>query len=205
MWTTSRWFIPLVPPPTALPWSRQSCIMSRIENAVQASSHDRSRLHRLEHLPCGRCPVVIQYDRGTEWGAVNELVKEHYEACPMKPHAVLALMARTCTSPPNTGVALPPPVAPEQCSGSNPVAESIGSPTNSWISAGCERKRRTLEQRKLELEQDEFAKNVTTKSVVCRGCHKEISLDKRSMYYPGLWLKHKSKCPSIEKLEVSKS
>ena len=61
-----------------------------------------------------------------------------------------------------------------------------------------------MEQRKQQLEQDEYAKNVTTNSVVCAGCNKEISLDKRSKYYPGLWLKHRRKCPSLEKLEVSK-
>ncbi|KAF8553013.1 hypothetical protein OG21DRAFT_1311714 [Imleria badia] len=179
--------------------------MSRIENVLQASGHDRPISHRLQHLPCGKCCAVIEYEQGTEWGVVNELVNEHWKACPRKPHASLAHMARTPTSPPDTAIPLPPPTAQEQSSSSNSAAESVGSPIIPWTSTGCERKRRTLEQRKLELEQDEYAENITTKSVVCRGCHKEISLDKRSKYYPGLWLKHRSKCLRIEKFEVSKS
>lgn len=177
--------------------------MSRIENVGQASSHDRQISHRLQRIPCGRCDAVIEYDRGAEWSVVSELVNEHWKACPGKPHARLAHMASTPTSPPDTVIALPPPVAPEPPSNSSPVAESVYSPNNPWISSGCERRRRTLEQRRLELEQDEYAKNITTNSVVCGGCHKEISLDKRSKYYPGLWVKHRGKCPSIEKLEVS--
>lgn len=178
--------------------------MSRFENVVQAFSHDSRPSHLLQRIPCGRCYAVIEYDRGTEWGVVNELVNEHWKACPGKPHARPASMTPITTSPPDTAIMLPPPVASQQWSSSDLVAESVGSPNSTWISAGCERKRRTLEQRKLELEQDEYAKNITTKSVVCGGCHKEISLDKRSKYYPGLWLKHRGKCPSIEKLEVSK-
>ena len=177
--------------------------MSCIESVVQASSHDRRISHQLQQIPCGRCYAAIEYDRGAEWSVVSELVNEHWKACPGKPHARLAHMARTPTSPPDTVIALAPPVTPEQRSSPSPIAESVYPPGSPWISSGCERKRRTLEQRRLELEQDEYAKNVMTKSVVCGGCHKEISLDKRSKYYPGLWLKHKGKCPSIEKLEVS--
>lgn len=176
-------------------------MMSRFENVVQASRHNR---HQLQYIPCGRCFAVIEYDQGAEWSVVNELVNEHWKACPGKLHARTASMMCTPTSPLDTAIALPPPVAPEEGSSSNLVAESVSSPSNTWISEGCERKRRTLEQRKLELEQDEHAKNITTKSVVCGGCYKEISLDKRSKYYPGLWLKHRGKCPSIEKLEVSR-
>lgn len=193
------------PPSSSSPCSHQPRIMmSRIGNVRQASGYDRRISHRLEHLPCGKCCAVIEYDQGTEWGVVSGLVNEHVKACPMKPHASPAHMARTPTSPPDTEIALPL-VAPEQHSSSNSVAESVGSQNNHCISTGCERKRRTLEQRKLELEQDEYAENITTKSVICGGCHKEISLDKRSDYYPGLWLKHRRKCPRIEKLEVSKS
>lgn len=177
--------------------------MSRVADVVQAPGVDHRISHRLQHIPCGRCYAVIEYDRGTEWGVVSKLANEHWKACPGKPHAYAwpARMARTPTSPPDTAaIALPPLPASKQR-----AAESVGSSSNAWFSPGCERKRRTLEQRKLELEQDEYAKNVTMKSVVCGGCYKEISLDKRSKYYPGLWLKHRGKCPSIEKLEVSNS
>ncbi|KAH0836885.1 hypothetical protein J3R83DRAFT_8686 [Lanmaoa asiatica] len=178
--------------------------MSRFENVIEASGHDGQVSHRLQHIPCGRCYAVIEYDRGVEWSVVSELANEHWKACPGKPHARPAHMARAPTSPPDTAIVLPSPVTSNQRSSSNPIAESANSPNNTWISLGCERKRRTLEQRKLELEQDEYAKSITTKSVLCGGCRKEISLDKRSKYYPGLWRKHRGKCPDIEKLEVSK-
>lgn len=200
MWT-SRSFIPLVPFPNTLPCSHQPrTTTSRMKNVVQASGHDRQISHRLQRIPCGRCSAVIEYDRGVEWNVVSELVNEHWRACPRKPHARLADMACTPNYSPHIAIALPPP---ERRSSANPAAESIGSPNNPRISSGCERKRRTLEQRKLELEQDEYTENITTNSVVCGGCRKEISLDKRSKYYPGLWLKHRYKCPGIEKLEVS--
>lgn len=194
---------PLGPrPPNSLPCSHQSrTTMSRIADVVQTSSIDRRISQGLQCIPCGRCYAVIEYDQGAEWCVVSKLVNEHWKACPGKPHAWPTRMACTPTSPPDTTIALPPSVSLKEHSG--PFAESVGSPNNTWISPGCERKRRTLEQRKWELEQDEYAKNITMKSVVCGGCHKEISLDKRSKYYPGLWLKHRGKCPSIEKLEVS--
>ncbi|KAG1840735.1 hypothetical protein DFJ58DRAFT_916669 [Suillus subalutaceus] len=64
------------------------------------------------------------------------------------------------------------------------------------------RKRRKEDQRKQELENDEYTEDVQPTSVRCRGCQKAISLDKRSRYYPGLWVKHRSKCPGILELEV---
>lgn len=175
--------------------------MSRIADAIPVSSSDRRISHSLQRIPCGRCYAVIEYDRGAEWGVVSKLANEHWKACPAKPHACQARMARSPTSPPDPAIVLPPPIALRQRSG--PAVESVGSQSSTWTAPGCERRRRTLEQRKQELEQDKYAKNVTSTSVVCGGCHKEISLDKRSKYYPGLWLKHRGKCPGIERLEVS--
>ncbi|KAG9313264.1 hypothetical protein JVU11DRAFT_6729 [Chiua virens] len=179
--------------------------MSHNDNVVQASSYDRRISLRLHRIPCGRCYAVIEYDRGADWSVVSKLVNEHWKACPAKPHAWPARMACTPPSPPDTVIILPPPAVSNEHSNSITATESVGSVNGTWISSGCERKRRTLEQRKVELEQDEYAKNVTTKSVVCTGCDREISLDKRSKYYPGLWLKHRGKCPGIEKLECAKA
>ncbi|KAG1841001.1 hypothetical protein DFJ58DRAFT_916566 [Suillus subalutaceus] len=67
------------------------------------------------------------------------------------------------------------------------------------------RKRRKEDQRKQELENDEYTEDVQPTSVRCRGCQKAISLDKRSRYYPGLWVKHRSKCPGILELEEDKA
>lgn len=56
-------------------------------------------------------------------------------------------------------------------------------------------------ERKALIESDVWAGEVTAISVECKGCGKTVSLDKRSMYYPGLWVKHRSKCPAIRRLE----
>ena len=61
-----------------------------------------------------------------------------------------------------------------------------------------------LRNRKLErkalLEADPYAYKVRVHWIRCRGCDKDISLDKRSEYYPGLWIKHRRKCKEITKL-----
>lgn len=49
------------------------------------------------------------------------------------------------------------------------------------------------------LELDEWALKVRPTSVVCKACRRVISLDKRSRYYPGLWIKHREKCPKVLK------
>ncbi|KAH7891023.1 hypothetical protein F5I97DRAFT_1964421 [Phlebopus sp. FC_14] len=111
-------------------------------------------------------------------------------------------------------VVLPPTHSPypadmaSQSITASPTEEPVqrqANATQAWmIPSGWERKRKTENQRRLELESDEYTANVTATSVTCIGCRKEISLDKRSRYYPGLWTKHRSKCPDIERLERTK-
>jgi hypothetical protein len=66
------------------------------------------------------------------------------------------------------------------------------------------RKKNTMDEeaRKRKLEADEWTTDVTPKSVKCRACGRNVSLDKRSRYYPGLWLKHRGKCMEIKRLEA---
>ena len=59
-------------------------------------------------------------------------------------------------------------------------------------------------ERKMELEMDEWTTDVMPTSVKCRGCQKVICLDSRSRYYPGLWDKHRKKCPKIKLYEMMK-
>ena len=77
-------------------------------------------------------------------------------------------------------------------------ARSSGSDTNKRCG-----KRNMMDEteRKALIESDSWAGQVTAISVECKGCGKTVSLDKRSMYYPGLWIKHRSKCPGIRRLE----
>ncbi|KAG5642376.1 hypothetical protein DXG03_002951 [Asterophora parasitica] len=53
------------------------------------------------------------------------------------------------------------------------------------------------EERRRLLVEDEWADDVQPTSVKCRGCMKTVCLDGRSEYYPGLWHKHRGKCPQI--------
>ncbi|THU93204.1 hypothetical protein K435DRAFT_799908 [Dendrothele bispora CBS 962.96] len=58
---------------------------------------------------------------------------------------------------------------------------------------------RTEAERRATLETDPWSDvtRLTAKSVFCIGCKKDIKLDKRNDYYPGLWLKHRKLCPGI--------
>ncbi len=57
-------------------------------------------------------------------------------------------------------------------------------------------------ERKKKLEDDPWALEVTPISVRCGACTRLVSLDKRSRFYPGLWLKHREKCMEIKRLEA---
>lgn len=56
--------------------------------------------------------------------------------------------------------------------------------------------------RRQKLEDDEWTTSVTAKSVKCKACGRTVSLDKRSRYYPGLWVKHRGKCMEVKRLEA---
>ncbi|OJA14706.1 hypothetical protein AZE42_04368 [Rhizopogon vesiculosus] len=147
---------------------------------------------------CGRCPAVIEYDARTDWSTVSKLVNEHWATCPSR----LSLYG-PCPSH-------PPPESYITQNASNPRQDSTGSlgadegNHDDQVIAGCSKQRKTEAERKKELENDEYAYNVQPISVNCRGCEKEISLDKRSRYYPGLWTKHRRKCPGIQRMEKGK-
>lgn len=53
-------------------------------------------------------------------------------------------------------------------------------------------------ERRAELEADHWAFAVEPNNVLCRGCHRDIVLDKRSRYFPGLWIKHRERCAGIK-------
>ncbi len=59
---------------------------------------------------------------------------------------------------------------------------------------------RTLPERKVLLEEDPWTVTETLdpKHVECVGCGHRIGLDKRRLYYPGLWFKHKERCTGID-------
>ncbi|KAF8071477.1 hypothetical protein FPV67DRAFT_1481359 [Lyophyllum atratum] len=58
-----------------------------------------------------------------------------------------------------------------------------------------------IEERRKQLVADEWATDVEPKQVRCRGCLRWIKLDQRSMYYRGLWDKHRDLCRGIKRLK----
>ncbi|KAG1740312.1 hypothetical protein EDB19DRAFT_1622049, partial [Suillus lakei] len=117
------------------------------------------------------CPTVIQYDDRTDWPAISRLLNQHWKVCPCSFHQL--------------------PLSHHRYNTSN----------HHQVIAGSSKQKKTEDQRKKELQSDEYTNNVRPTSVRCRGCHKDISLDKRSRYYSGLWDKHRGKCPGILKIE----
>ncbi|KAJ7838973.1 hypothetical protein B0H13DRAFT_2367086 [Mycena leptocephala] len=57
---------------------------------------------------------------------------------------------------------------------------------------------RTVAQRRTVLEADPWTTTVAPHHVVCRGCKRTIRLDGRSLYYPGLWEKHRERCEKVK-------
>ncbi|KAG7090284.1 hypothetical protein E1B28_011882 [Marasmius oreades] len=59
-------------------------------------------------------------------------------------------------------------------------------------------------QRRAKLENDPWSDKarLTPKSVFCLGCKREIKLDRRNDYYPGLWLKHRGLCQGIARAKA---
>ncbi|KAG7094424.1 hypothetical protein E1B28_008024 [Marasmius oreades] len=60
------------------------------------------------------------------------------------------------------------------------------------------------EQRKAKLVNDPWSdkSRLTPKSVFCLGCMRNIKLDRRNDYYPGLWLKHRGLCHGIARAKA---
>ncbi|KAF8054922.1 hypothetical protein FPV67DRAFT_1459733 [Lyophyllum atratum] len=58
-----------------------------------------------------------------------------------------------------------------------------------------------MQQRRVQLEADIWATDVEPKQVRCRGCLRWIKLDQHSMYYRGLWDKHRDSCRGVKRLK----
>jgi hypothetical protein len=163
------------------------CIASQPNDIKQTTAQTHTLL-------CGRagCPVVFVYDVGTDWPTVNRLVDDHSLVC--KGGLFMLANSPPRADPHDTQYASGPPQL---------VPESLGIHNGNRVIAGGSKRRKKENQRIQELENDEYTEDVQPTSVKCRGCQKAISLDKRSRYYPGLWVKHRGKCRGILKLEVS--
>lgn len=67
----------------------------------------------------------------------------------------------------------------------------------------CMRRKNVMdtEERRRRLEADPWTLEVLPKLVKCRGCLRWIKLDQRSMYYGGLWNKHRDHCRCIRQIK----
>lgn len=162
------------------------CVVSQSNTIIEQTA-------ALTHTSnCGRpgCTVVFVYSGATDWPTVNRLVNEHYPLC------TGGIRGLAFSHPPsNTHSTRKRPNPPQHGHRNNFIAGHIRRRKS---------KRNKKEgERKAYLENDEYTANVRPRSVKCRGCGKVIRLDKRSRYYPGLWDKHRGKCPTILRLEVS--
>jgi len=155
---------------------------------------DANRKHTQK---CSRCPAVFEYDERAGWPAVSRLVNEHWAVCPYRLNLYGSDPPRPSFEPYSIGS------VPSSRQGSTGSLGADGGKQDDQTIVGYGKQRKTEAERKQELENDEYAYNVQPTSVSCHGCEKEISLDKRSRYYPGLWTKHRRKCPGIQKKEVS--
>ncbi|KAG1776963.1 hypothetical protein EV702DRAFT_1197630 [Suillus placidus] len=158
--------------------------MQSSDNDFVASQHNdiKQTAAQTHTLICGRagCPVIFVYAVGTDWPTVSCLINDHSPVCKGGFYGLAQ------SSPPRSDThgaqhALSPPQL---------LPESLG------INNG--------NRNDEELENDEYTDDVQPTSIRCRGCQKAISLDKRFRYYPGLWDKHRGKCPGILKIERDK-
>lgn len=173
-------------------------VHSTDDDCVASQSNTINQTAALTHASnCGRpgCTAVFVYSGATDWPTVNRLVNEHYPVC------TGGIRGLAFSYPPSNTHSTPKTPSPSQL-----APESLGSDNghrDNFIIAGHSKRRKGEGERKEDLENDEYTDDVQPTSIRCCGCDKVICLDKRSRYYPGLWVKHRGKCPGILKLDVS--
>ncbi|KAG2083836.1 hypothetical protein BD769DRAFT_1397883 [Suillus cothurnatus] len=163
---------------------------------------DRNRNGKKNHVylrvnnTTPRCSAVFVYAVSTDWPTVSRLINDHALVCKGGLYVLANSPPRADKDDPQ--YALSPAQLVPKSSGINNCNR------DDEVIASISKRRKKEDQRKQELEDDEYTEDVQPKSVRCRGCQKAISLDKRSRYYPGLWVKHRGKRPRILKLETDK-
>ncbi|KAG2366688.1 hypothetical protein BDR07DRAFT_1606683 [Suillus spraguei] len=145
-------------------------------------------------MHCGRhdCPAVFVYGNGVNWPTVNCSVDADYPVCTGQFHGLTP--SRTPDSHSSQHAQSPPQLTPESYGIDN------GNRDNEVMASSNKRGRKENE-RKEDLKNDEYTEDVQPTSVWCRECQKAINLDKRSRYYPGLWIKRRKKCLGILKMK----
>ncbi|KAG1728913.1 hypothetical protein EDB19DRAFT_136887 [Suillus lakei] len=175
-------------PSAAMHSTYNDCVASQSNNINQTAIDTYT-------IDCGRhgCPAVFVYKVGTDWLTVSRVINGHYPVCTGGSYGLDPLYLHCHTH------GAPNKPSPRQLA---PVSSCANdSNRDDFIIAGSSERRKKEDERKEELENDEYTEVVRPTSVRCRECQKIIRLNKRSRYYPGLWVKHRGKCPGILKLE----
>ncbi|KAG2744625.1 hypothetical protein P692DRAFT_20858548 [Suillus brevipes Sb2] len=163
--------------------------------AISKTATKQTYTHR-----CGRCRTVLEYDTHADWPTISLLVNEHLFACLVK------FDFDFCVPTPPPGQCHPSSEPDDTRDAMSPVhdSEGMGGRHDEPFITGLSKQRKSEAKRRRELQDDVYTYCVRPTSVRCRGCNKEISLDKRSRYYPGLWTKHRRKCTRIQKIQDEK-
>ncbi|KAJ7204156.1 hypothetical protein GGX14DRAFT_647686 [Mycena pura] len=81
----------------------------------------------------------------------------------------------------------------------DPAAAAASGTTSPAPAPRKKKSARTEAERIALLAADAWALRFDAATVVCRGCARAIALDRRSRYYPGLWLKHRARCAGVRR------
>ncbi|KAF5379845.1 hypothetical protein D9615_005829 [Tricholomella constricta] len=82
-----------------------------------------------------------------------------------------------------------------------PDSQSDDDDAGEEARASKRRNMMNVDERRQLLESDAWCARVEPKRVLCLGCKRWLKLDQRSLYFSGLWLKHRDKCAAIKRLK----
>ncbi|KAF8991890.1 hypothetical protein BDQ17DRAFT_1546701 [Cyathus striatus] len=157
---------------------------------------------------CGSCDYVLRYPLGTPWASIYPMVKEHYRQCPTPHYPNSKVLENTKQRKGAKGGKRRRVKKPsEELLGPKLKQQSMSASRSPGLRSMSSKKKNMMDvnARKKMLEEDVWAGDVTRTSVRCLGCGQIRKLDRRSDYYPGLWLKHRSKCKKIIEKEKARS
>ncbi|KAJ7451504.1 hypothetical protein B0H11DRAFT_2201641 [Mycena galericulata] len=144
--------------------------------------------------PASKAPSVETMMQGTTAESDTETYCSFRSTCAEKTKSQRGSEARHCD---NQGIVTDFGFGETAFDSPNSAPYTMPAATTTQISGG-KKTAHTVAERKATLENDVWTGLVEPKRVVCRGCGKTIRLDKRSCYYPGLWLKHRERCDRIK-------
>ncbi|KAJ7480249.1 hypothetical protein B0H11DRAFT_2193814 [Mycena galericulata] len=146
--------------------------------------------------PASKAPSVETMMQGTMAESDTETYCSFRSTCAEKTKSQRGSEARHCD---NQGIVTDFGFGETAFDSPNSAPYTMPAATTTQISRG-KKTAHTVAERKATLENDVWTGSVEPKRVVCRGCGKTIRLNKRSCYYPGLWLKHRERAATESRM-----